>query len=145
MGAPLWLAKARRPPPGLGHFNQMIQVLEKYPFEEQRGTRGSGASRSRMCLITPWNWPINQIACKVAPALARAARWCEAHRIAPLNAILFAEVLHAAGVPAGVFNLVNGDGPTWDRRSPSTPAWTWCRSRAPRARASRWRARPRRP
>ena len=67
-----------------------------------------------MCgLITPWNWPINQIACKVAPALAAGCTMVlKPTEIAPLNAILFAEILHAAGVPAGVFNLVNGDGPT---------------------------------
>jgi aldehyde dehydrogenase (NAD+) len=64
-------------------------------------------------LITPWNWPINQIACKVAPALAAGCTMVlKPTEIAPLNAILFTEILHTAGVPAGVFNLVNGDGPT---------------------------------
>src|SRR5437870_3403671 len=64
-------------------------------------------------LITPWNWPMNQIACKVAPSLAAGCTMVlKPSEIAPLNAILFAAVLHAAGVPRGVFNLVNGDGPT---------------------------------
>jgi len=64
-------------------------------------------------LITPWNWPINQIACKVAPALAAGCTMVlKPSEVAPLSALLFAEVLHEAGVPPGVFNLVNGDGAT---------------------------------
>ena len=64
-------------------------------------------------MITPWNWPINQIACKVAPALAAGCTMIlKPSEVAPLNAIIFAEIMHEAGVPAGVFNLVNGDGPT---------------------------------
>ena len=114
MGAPLWLAKAAQAATGLGHFAQMIAVLEKYPFEEQRGTTRIRREPIGVCgLITPWNWPINQIACKVAPALAAGCTMVlKPTEIAPLNAILFAEILDAAGVPAGVFNLVNGDGPT---------------------------------
>jgi aldehyde dehydrogenase (NAD+) len=114
MGAPLWLAKAAQAATGLGHFAQMIAVLEKYPFEEQRGTTRIRREPIGVCgLITPWNWPINQIACKVAPALAAGCTMVlKPTEIAPLNAILFAEILHTAGVPAGVFNLVNGDGPT---------------------------------
>jgi aldehyde dehydrogenase (NAD+) len=114
MGAPLWLAKAAQAPMGLTHFAEMIKVLEKYPFEEQRGTTRIRREPIGVCgLITPWNWPINQIACKVAPALAAGCTMVlKPTEIAPLNAILFAEILHAAGVPAGVFNLVNGDGPT---------------------------------
>ena len=64
-------------------------------------------------LITPWNWPLNQIVCKVAPALAAGCTMVlKPSEIAPLSGILFAEIVHAAQVPAGVFNLVNGDGPT---------------------------------
>ena len=64
-------------------------------------------------LITPWNWPMNQIMCKVAPALAAGCTMVlKPSEIAPLNAIILAEILHEAGVPPGVFNLVNGDGPT---------------------------------
>ena len=114
MGAPLWLAKAAQAPMGLTHFAEMIKVLENYPFEEQRGTTRIRREPIGVCgLITPWNWPINQIACKVAPALAAGCTMVlKPTEIAPLNAILFAEILHDAGVPAGVFNLVNGDGPT---------------------------------
>jgi aldehyde dehydrogenase (NAD+) len=114
MGAPLWLAKAAQAPMGLTHFAEMIKVLESYPFEEQRGTTRIRREPIGVCgLITPWNWPINQIACKVAPALAAGCTMVlKPTEIAPLNAILFAEILHTAGVPAGVFNLVNGDGPT---------------------------------
>jgi aldehyde dehydrogenase (NAD+) len=114
MGAPLWLSKAAQAATGLGHFAQMIAVLEKYPFEEQRGTTRIRREPIGVCgLITPWNWPINQIACKVAPALAAGCTMVlKPTEIAPLNAILFTEILHSAGVPAGVFNLVNGDGPT---------------------------------
>jgi len=114
MGAPLWLAKAAQAPMGLTHFAEMIKVLETYAFEEQRGTTLIRREPIGVCgLITPWNWPINQIACKVAPALAAGCTMVlKPTEIAPLNAILFAEILHTAGVPAGVFNLVNGDGPT---------------------------------
>ncbi len=114
MGAPLWLAKAAQAPMGLTHFAEMIKVLENYRFEEQRGTTRIRREPIGVCgLITPWNWPINQIACKVAPALAAGCTMVlKPTEIAPLNAILFAEILHAAGVPAGVFNLVNGDGAT---------------------------------
>jgi aldehyde dehydrogenase (NAD+) len=114
MGAPLWLAKAAQAATGLGHFSQMVEVLGRYPFEEQRGTTLIRREPIGVCaLITPWNWPINQIACKVAPALAAGCTMVlKPTEIAPLNAILFAEILHTAGVPAGVFNLVNGDGPT---------------------------------
>jgi len=73
-------------------------------------------------MITPWNWPINQIMCKVIPALAAGCTMVlKPSEIAPLNALIVAEVLHAAGVPAGVFNLVNGDGPTVGEAMSSHP------------------------
>ena len=114
MGAPLRLAKAAQAPAGLAHFTQMLEVLKSYAFVENRGTTRLFKEPIGVCgLITPWNWPINQIACKVAPALASGCTMVlKPTEIAPLNAIVFAEVLHAAGVPPGVFNLVNGDGPT---------------------------------
>jgi len=89
-------------------------VLQGYEFEEQRGTTRIVREPVGVCgLITPWNWPVNQILCKVAPALAAGCTMVlKPSEIAPLNAILVAEVLHDAGVPPGVFNLVNGDGPT---------------------------------
>jgi aldehyde dehydrogenase (NAD+) len=114
MGAPIWLSKAAQATSGLGHFTQAISVLQSYAFEEARGRTMVIREPVGVCgLITPWNWPINQIACKVAPALAAGCTIVlKPTEIAPLNAIVFTEILHEAGVPAGVFNLVNGDGPT---------------------------------
>jgi len=114
MGAPLWLCKAAQAAMGPAHLGQAIEVLRHYEFEEQRGTLTLRREPVGVCgLITPWNWPINQIACKVIPALAAGCTMVlKPSEVAPLNAVIFAEVLHAAGVPAGVFNLVNGDGPT---------------------------------
>ena len=113
MGAPLPLANAAQAPAGLGHFIATLNVLKDYQFEEDIGTSHVIKEPAGVCgLITPWNWPINQIACKVAPALAAGCTMVlKPSEVAPFNAILFAEVLDAAGVPAGVFNLVNGDGP----------------------------------
>jgi aldehyde dehydrogenase (NAD+) len=114
MGAPLWLSKAAQAATGLGHLNTTIQVLESYEFEDKRGTTRIVREPIGVCgLITPWNWPVNQIMCKVAPALAAGCTMVlKPTEIAPLNAIILAEILHEAGVPKGVFNLVNGDGPT---------------------------------
>ena len=114
MGAPIWLSKAAQASSGLGHFTQAISVLKSYAFEEARGRTMVIREPVGVCgLITPWNWPINQIACKVAPALAAGCTIVlKPTEIAPLNAIVFTEILHEAGVPPGVFNLVNGDGPT---------------------------------
>jgi aldehyde dehydrogenase (NAD+) len=114
MGAPIWLSKAAQATSGLGHFTQAISVLKSYAFEEARGRTMVIREPVGVCgLITPWNWPINQIACKVAPALAAGCTIVlKPTEIAPLNAIVFTGILHEAGVPPGVFNLVNGDGPT---------------------------------
>jgi aldehyde dehydrogenase (NAD+) len=114
MGAPLWLSKAAQAATGIGHFSQAIEVLKTFAFEEPRGKTMIVHEPIGVCgLITPWNWPINQIACKVAPALAAGCTIVlKPTEVAPLNAIIFAEILHEAGVPPGVFNLVNGDGPT---------------------------------
>jgi len=114
MGAPIWLSKAAQAATGIAHFMQAIEVLKGYEFEEKRGKSLIVREPVGVCgLITPWNWPINQIACKVAPALAAGCTMVlKPTEVAPLNAILFTEILHAAGVPKGVFNLVNGDGPT---------------------------------
>jgi aldehyde dehydrogenase (NAD+) len=113
MGAPLKLAGAAQAPSGLGHFMATLEVLKKYEFEEDIGTSHVIREPIGVCgFITPWNWPINQIACKVAPALAVGCTMVlKPSEVAPVNAIIFAEILHEAGVPAGVFNLVNGDGP----------------------------------
>ncbi|MEN9509306.1 MAG: hypothetical protein RLZZ621_1869, partial [Gemmatimonadota bacterium] len=114
MGAPLKLAGAAQAPSGLGHFMSTLDVLRAYEFEEDIGTSHVIREPVGVCgLITPWNWPINQIACKVAPALAVGCTMVlKPSEVAPVNAIIFAEILHEAGVPAGVFNLVNGDGPS---------------------------------
>ena len=114
MGAPISLSKAAQAATGLGHFAQAIEILQNFQWEE---TRGKTIIRKEpigvVGMITPWNWPINQISCKVAPALAAGCTMVlKPTEIAPLNAILFAEVLDEAGVPDGVFNLINGDGPT---------------------------------
>ena len=114
MGAPSWLASQAQAALGVGHFQTAMAVLKDYRFDEERGGTLIAREPIGVCgFITPWNWPINQIACKVAPALAVGCTMVlKPSEVAPFNAILFAEVLHAAGVPKGVFNLVNGDGPT---------------------------------
>ena len=114
MGAPIRLSKNAQAATGIAHLTQAIGILKDYPFEEKRGKTMVIREPVGVCgLITPWNWPINQIACKVAPALAAGCTMVlKPTEVAPLNAILFAQVLHEAGVPKGVFNLVNGDGPT---------------------------------
>ena len=113
MGAPVNLASKAQAPAGLGHFMTTLEVLKKYEFEQDLGTSRIIKEPAGVCgFITPWNWPINQIACKVAPAIAAGCTTVlKPSEVAPFNAILFAEVMHEAGVPAGVFNLVNGDGP----------------------------------
>ena len=99
---------------GPAHFVTAIQVLNTYEFEERRGTTLIIKEPIGVCgFIIPWNWPLNQIACKVAPALATGCtNVLKPSEIAPFSGQIFAEILDAAGVPPGVFNLVNGDGPT---------------------------------
>ena len=93
MGAPLWLAKAAQAATGVGHLNQTIAVLKDYVFEEKRGTTLIAREPVGVCgLITPWNWPVNQIMCKVAPALAAGCTMVlKPTEIAPLNAIILAD------------------------------------------------------
>jgi len=114
MGAPIRLARNAQAAMGIAHLAQMIQVLKNFRFESVQGTTNIVYEAAGVVgMITPWNWPINQIMCKVAPALAAGCTMVlKPSEVAPLNAIVVAEVLHEAGVPAGVFNLVNGDGPT---------------------------------
>jgi aldehyde dehydrogenase (NAD+) len=114
MGAPMSLANAAQAPAGLGHLMYSLNAMKSFPFEEQVGKNVIVREPIGVCgLITPWNWPLNQIAAKVGPAIAAGCTMVlKPSEIAPLNAIIFAEVMDAAGVPAGVFNLVNGDGPT---------------------------------
>ncbi len=114
MGAPMWLAKAAQAPAAMAHFAEAARYLREYKFEEVRGNTLIRKEPIGVCgFITPWNWPANQIACKVAPALAAGCTMVlKPSEIAPLDAMIIAEVLDAAGVPKGVFNLVNGDGPS---------------------------------
>ena len=113
MGAPWGLAKNAQAASGPQHIKAALEALKSFKFSEQHGTTRIVKEPIGVCgLITPWNWPMNQIAVKVAPALAAGCTMVlKPSEIAPFDAMVFAEVLDAAGVPAGVFNLVNGDGP----------------------------------
>jgi aldehyde dehydrogenase (NAD+) len=112
MGAPITLAKGAQTRIGVGHISAMIEVLKTFPFEELRGTTRLIQEPVGVCaLITPWNWPMNQVAAKVVPALAAGCTMVlKPSEYSPFSAILWAKVMHEAGVPAGVFNLINGDG-----------------------------------
>ncbi|OVZ60364.1 aldehyde dehydrogenase family protein [Pigmentiphaga sp. NML080357] len=114
MGAPITFATERQATVALFHFEEAARVLAEYPFELRMGNGIVRREPIGVCgLITPWNWPLNQVASKVAPALATGCTVVlKPSEIAPLSAMMFAEIVHDAGLPAGVFNLVNGDGPT---------------------------------
>lgn len=114
MGAPHFLAHGAQIGAGLAHLQQALQALQNAPeFEVVGDSRVYHEPVGVCALITPWNWPMNQIACKVGPALAAGCTMVlKPSELAPLSAYLFAQILDEAGVPAGVFNLVNGDGPT---------------------------------
>ena len=113
MGAPPSLAGGPQVNMGLGHLTTAIDVLKNFPFEEQHGSTLVVKEPIGVCgLITPWNWPINQIACKVFPALATGCTMVlKPSEVAPYSGYIFTEIIDAAGVPAGVYNMVNGDGP----------------------------------
>ena len=113
MGAPKGLAETAQAHTGLGHLQQALKVLTDFQFEEDLGPHRVFKEPIGVCgLITPWNWPVNQISCKVAPALAVGCTVVlKPSEVAPLSAYVFSEVMHEAGVPAGVYNMVNGDGP----------------------------------
>jgi aldehyde dehydrogenase (NAD+) len=114
MGAPMTLAKQAQAAAGIGHITRGIEVLKSMEFEEViNNTLVVREPIGVVGLITPWNWPLNQIACKVAPALGTGCTMVlKPSEISPISALIFTEVMHEAGVPAGVYNLVNGDGPT---------------------------------
>jgi aldehyde dehydrogenase (NAD+) len=113
MGAPLSLSQSAQAPVGMWHFSSTLKVLQNFQFDELKGTTLMRKEPVGVCgLITPWNWPMNQIACKVAPALAAGCTMVlKPSEIAPLSAYLFTQILDEAGLPPGVFNMVNGDGP----------------------------------
>lgn len=113
MGAPVAWSRDAQAWAGQVHIESTIKAAEEMQWEQARGNSRIVFEGIGVCaLITPWNWPMNQIACKVAPALvAGCTMVLKPSEIAPLSGVLFAEICHAAGVPAGVFNLVNGTGP----------------------------------
>lgn len=116
MGAPIDMARAQQTATGPSHMRAFISVLENFDFEsplrdDARDTHIIYEPIGVCALITPWNWPINQIALKVMPALAAGCTMVlKPSEQSPLSGILFAEVMDEAGIPAGVFNMVNGDG-----------------------------------
>jgi aldehyde dehydrogenase (NAD+) len=114
MGAPMAWAREAQVWAGRVHLESTIKALEAFEFEEQRGgTRVVKEAIGVVALITPWNWPLNQIVCKVAPALAAGCTMVlKPSEIAPISGIIFSEIVHAAGVPAGVYNMISGDGPS---------------------------------
>jgi aldehyde dehydrogenase (NAD+) len=114
MGAPRDFARDEQAASGPQHIRAAAEALETFEFEARHGsTRIVKEPIGPCALITPWNWPMNQVAVKVGPALAAGCTMVlKPSELAPFDAMIFAEVLHEAGVPAGVFNLVNGDGPT---------------------------------
>ncbi|MEM1113892.1 MAG: aldehyde dehydrogenase family protein [Pseudomonadota bacterium] len=113
MGAPQKLAVHSQAACGLGHIEEALRVLKDFEFEEDLGEHRVFKEPIGVCgLITPWNWPVNQIGCKVAPALAVGCTMIlKPSEVAPLSAYLWTKVMDEAGVPAGVFNMINGDGP----------------------------------
>ncbi|MDO8982305.1 aldehyde dehydrogenase family protein [Cypionkella sp.] len=123
MGAPIEWARGAQVWAGQVHIEATIKAAEEMAWEYSRGTTRIVHEGIGVCaLITPWNWPMNQIACKVAPALvAGCTMVLKPSEIAPLSGVLFAEVCHDAGVPPGVFNLVNGTGLEVGARMSSHP------------------------
>ena len=113
MGAPLPMAEKMQAGAGLGHLMSTLDVLKKYEFEEALGSAVIVREPLGVIgMITPWNWPLNQIACKVAPAIAAGCTMIlKPSEYTPTSALIFAEILREAGVPKGVFNLINGLGP----------------------------------
>lgn len=113
MGSPIAFSRSGQVPRATLHINALIEVMERFAFEEDHGTTRIRHEPVGVCgLITPWNWPINQIVVKIAPALAAGCTMIlKPSEFSAVSATLFAQVLHNAGVPAGVFNLINGDGP----------------------------------
>ena len=111
--APSSLAQRAQVPAGMGHLATAANILKDFKFEEERGETLIVKEAVGVCsFITPWNWPLNQIVCKVAPAIATGCTMVlKPSEVAPFSGQIFAEIMHAAGVPKGVFNMVHGDGP----------------------------------
>lgn len=113
MGAPRFIARGSHAPQGIAHLREMASTLKTFAFEVPRPASRIVHEPIGVCaLITAWNWPMTLIACKVGPALAAGCTMIlKPSEAAPLSAHLFAEILDQAGVPPGVFNLIDGDGP----------------------------------
>lgn len=113
MGAPVALSRGAQAPSGPQHFGEVIRVLENFAFEEAMGPTLLRHEPVGVCvLITPWNWPMNQIATKVAPALAAGCTMVlKPSEVAPYDAAILADIIDKVGLPKGVFNLVHGTGP----------------------------------
>ena len=113
MGAPISLASTAQAYAGLAHITEAAKILRNFAFSEDLGAHRVVKEPIGVCgLITPWNWPMNQVTCKVAPALAVGCTMVlKPSEVAPLSSYIFTEIMHEAGVPAGVYNMVNGDGP----------------------------------
>lgn len=114
MGAPITMARTAQVGTGIAHFTMARELLRNFKFEETRGNSQIVKEPIGVCgFITPWNWPLNQVSCKVAPALAAGCTMVlKPSEMSPVSAYILTEIIAAAGVPAGVFNLVNGDGPS---------------------------------
>ena len=112
MGAPIAFARSAQAWIGQAHLKEMVRVMKSYKFSYMEG--GMKIAREPIGvvgMITPWNWPLNQITCKVGPAIAAGCTMVlKPSEIAPISGIIFSEVMHAAGVPKGVYNMVNGEG-----------------------------------
>ena len=113
MGAPISLASTAQAYAGLAHITEAAKILRNFAFSEDLGAHRVVKEPIGVCgLITPWNWPMNQVTCKVAPALAVGCTMVlKPSEVAQLSSYIFTEIMHEAGVPAGVYNMVNGDGP----------------------------------
>ena len=113
MGAPISFSTTAQADCGRGHINAALETLKAFEFERQIGSTRVVKEAIGVCgFITPWNWPINQISCKVAPALATGCTMVlKPSEIAPISGYLFTEMMHQAGFPDGVYNMINGNGP----------------------------------
>ena len=113
MGAPIWLSQVAQVASGLTHFKDTLNVLKGYDFEyEKDGYLVRKEPVGVVGMITPWNWPMNQMCTKVASGIAAGCTMVlKPSEITPFCGIILAEIIHDAGVPAGIFNLVNGMGP----------------------------------
>jgi aldehyde dehydrogenase (NAD+) len=113
MGAPISFSTTAQADCGRGHINSALEALKTFEFERQIGSTRVVKEAIGVCgFITPWNWPINQISCKVAPALATGCTMVlKPSEIAPISGYLFTEMMHQAGFPDGVYNMINGNGP----------------------------------